>query len=284
MAGIGMCPTAPSRASVADLLRAEAWRPGGRPGGASQGQSPGADTSPSVAQRRPLIEVSPIRQCNDLIDCPVGLWQVAAPLRRLLPATLGYGHGLLPSGRPTSGSGTCSVTPMPSRTSSRSSVRTGQDQWQNRFPESRRANFDGSPPACLLPITKALQLRAALGPRCVSPDTRTTAVGFHERNHVRVPRRPRSALPPCSWPLRSASPNFRGRSIRTRSAPIQRRPAPSPGYRRWSLYQYRHVLFSGEPAPLRCSPSGQASQQVEASPPSGRGWRPGTPTPGACPG
>jgi hypothetical protein len=46
-----------------------------------------------------ISKYGPIRQCNDLIDlidCDVGPWQVAAPLRRLLSTTLGYGHGLCP--------------------------------------------------------------------------------------------------------------------------------------------------------------------------------------------
>jgi hypothetical protein len=32
----------------------------------------------------------------------------------------------------------------------------GQNQWQNRFPKSHRANFDGSPQTCLLPLKKAV--------------------------------------------------------------------------------------------------------------------------------
>ena len=67
--------------------------------------------------------------------------------------------------RPASGSGTCSATPTPSRTSSRSSVLTGQNQWQNRFPKSRRANFDGSPQTCLLPLKKALPAQGSLSGR-----------------------------------------------------------------------------------------------------------------------
>jgi hypothetical protein len=43
----------------------------------------------------------------------------------------------------------------------------------------------------------------------------------------------------------SASPCFRGRWTRTRSAPVQPRPAPSLGYRRWPMYQSRHVISSG---------------------------------------
>jgi len=36
------------------------------------------------------------RITNDLFDCPVGSWQLAAPLRWRLPATLGYGHWTFP--------------------------------------------------------------------------------------------------------------------------------------------------------------------------------------------
>jgi len=42
----------------------------------------------------------------------------------------------------------------------------------DHFPKSRRANVDGSPQTCLLPLKKALPAQgSALGPRCVSPDT-----------------------------------------------------------------------------------------------------------------
>jgi hypothetical protein len=43
--------------------------------------------------------ITTIRRYNDLIDCPVGPWKVAAPLRLLLPTTPGYGHRLLPAVR-----------------------------------------------------------------------------------------------------------------------------------------------------------------------------------------
>jgi hypothetical protein len=61
--------------------------------------SGGADAG---RRRRLDPKYGPIRQCNDLIDlidCDVGPWQVAAPLRRLLPTTFGYGHGLMPGVR-----------------------------------------------------------------------------------------------------------------------------------------------------------------------------------------
>ena len=46
-------------------------------------------------------------------------------------------------------------------------------------------------------------------------------------------------------PSRSAPPYFRGRWTRTRSAPVQPRPAPSLGYRRWPMCQSRHAISSG---------------------------------------
>jgi hypothetical protein len=56
-------------------------------------------------------------------------------------------------------------------------VLTGPDQWQNRFPRSRRASFDGSPQTCLLPLNKALPAQGtSLGPRCVSPDNHQATI------------------------------------------------------------------------------------------------------------
>ena len=62
--------------SLADLWRAEAWRPGVRPWGP---EARAGVLAPRSGRR--LIQVSLIRRCNDLIDCPVGAWQVAVPLR-----------------------------------------------------------------------------------------------------------------------------------------------------------------------------------------------------------
>src|SRR6516162_5547940 len=69
------------------------------PGGLAR-QSPGADTGPAEPPTPLLFQCGPIRQCNDLFDCPVGpCRQVAALLRRVLVTTLGYGHGPLPAVR-----------------------------------------------------------------------------------------------------------------------------------------------------------------------------------------
>jgi len=41
----------------------------------------------------------PIRQCNDLLDYPVGPYRVVASLRRVLPTTFGYTRRPLPAVR-----------------------------------------------------------------------------------------------------------------------------------------------------------------------------------------
>jgi hypothetical protein len=69
-------------------------------GRASQGQARRCRRASGAAQRRRLDSMyGPIRQCNDLLDCPVGPNQVAASPRRVLPTTFGYYRRLLPAAR-----------------------------------------------------------------------------------------------------------------------------------------------------------------------------------------
>jgi hypothetical protein len=72
---------------------AGAARPRARPSKAERGAGSAAAVPRSGAALD--FKYGPIQQCNDLIDCPIGPWQVAVLLQLFVATTLGHGHRVM---------------------------------------------------------------------------------------------------------------------------------------------------------------------------------------------